>query len=135
MKANRILLAFGLVLFAAFLFSGAHLMRVVKPGHLEDGAIRMMARANHIYLLFVSLLITASSLVDSEFGARWIRLCVRLGQLLLALAAFPLLAAYFTEHARFGAPRLLTMAGCILALAGTALLAAKALDRRDASPW
>jgi hypothetical protein len=131
MPVRNILLAFGLLLFAAFLLSGWHLMEVVKPAHLEEPGIRMMARANHIYLLFSSLLILAAALVDSDFGARWIRLSVKLGQLLVTLAAFPLLVAYFTEHARFGIPRLWTLAGCVLALAGTLLLGAKAFDRRN----
>lgn len=135
MPARKLLLAFGLILFAAFLLTGWHLMEVVRPSHVEDPGIRMMARASHIYLLFSSLLILAAALVDGDFGPRWIRFSVKLGQVLVALAAFPLLVAYFTEHERFGLPRLWTLAGCILSLIGTLLLGAKAFDRRDASPW
>ena len=135
MPVRKLLLAFGLLLFAAFLLSGWHLMETVKPAHLDQPGIRMMARASHVYLLFSSLLVLAASLVDGDFGPRWIRLSVKLGQLLVAMAGFPLLAAFFTEHERFGMPRTWTVAGCSLAVLGTFLLGAKAFDRRDASPW
>lgn len=135
MPARKLLLLFGLILLTAFLLTGWHLMEVVKPAHAEDPGIRMMARSSHVYLLFSSLLILAAALVDGDFGARWIRLSVKLGQILIALAAFPLLVAYFTEHVKFGLPRSWTLAGCVLAMVGTLLVCAKAFDRRDASPW
>jgi hypothetical protein len=135
MPARNLLLAFGLLLFLAFALSGIHLMEVVMPEHQDQGEIRMMARSSHIYLLFISLLILCAALIDTDFGARWIRLSVKLGQILVALAAFPLLVGYFTEHVRFGLPRNWTQAGCVLAMVGTLLVCAKAFDRRDASPW
>jgi hypothetical protein len=135
MLARKLLLVFGLILFTAFLLTGWHLMEVVKPAHAEDPEIRMMARASHIYLLFSSLLILAAALVEADFGTLWIRVSVKLGQILVTFAAFPLLVAYFIEHERFGLPRIWTLAGCVLALTGTLLLCAKTFDRRDASPW
>lgn len=134
MPARKLLLAFGLVLFMAFLATGRHLMGVggARP---EDPGIRLLARANHVYLLFSSLLILAAALVESDFGPRWIRLSVKLGQVLVTLAAFPLLSAYFLEHGSLDQPRIWTQVGCVLSLAGTVLLGAKAFDRRNASPW
>jgi hypothetical protein len=123
---QKSLLAFGIGLFAVFLLTGVYLMKVIEPAHAQDHTVRMMARANHVYILFVSLLIMLAAPVDTRTAARWLRISVGAGQASLVASALNLVAAFFQEHGSFGSPRTLTLAGCVTALAGVALVSLRA---------
>lgn len=89
----------------------------------------MMARANHLYILFIALLVLASSLVETAGAPAWIHRAVTAGKGLLCASAALLIYAQFHDHSGPTSDRIATLYGCILALAGGVLLAAKAWDR------
>lgn len=53
---KKINLYFGLVLFIVFLLTGQYMEYVFKPQHFDELVMRMQVRANHIYILFISLI-------------------------------------------------------------------------------
>jgi hypothetical protein len=114
---------FGLVLLVGFALTGEYLKHTV--------AHRMMARANHLYLLFISLLLMISSQLDAAGRPAWIRRMVAGGKILLSVSALLLLIAVFTDHAGATRDRQATLYGCILALAGGLLISAHAWGTRD----
>jgi hypothetical protein len=91
----------------------------------------MMARANHLYILFIGLLILAASLIDTAGARAWIRRTVAAGRLLLCVSAALLAYAQFYEHTGVTGDRHATLYGCILALTGGLLIAAKAVQGAD----
>ena len=56
MRLKQLNLVFGLTLFVGFLVTGYYLQEFFKPEHLDDHVMRMQIRANHIYILLISLL-------------------------------------------------------------------------------
>jgi hypothetical protein len=58
----------------------------------------MMARANHLYLLLVSLLLMISSQIGTAGRPVWIRRAVAGGKILLTVSALLLAVAVFTDH-------------------------------------
>jgi hypothetical protein len=121
----------GLALLIGFALTGQYLQHSVKPAFGDDIAHRMMARANHLYLLFISLLLMISSQIDAAGRPVWIRRAVAAGKILLSLSALLLLAAVFTDHAGATRDRQATLYGCILALAGGLCVSVHALGARN----
>ncbi|MEO6097651.1 MAG: hypothetical protein ABIW76_19135 [Fibrobacteria bacterium] len=135
-RFRKFLLLYGLALIFGFAMTGQYLKHVVKPGFGDDIVHRMMARANHIYLLFIGLLITASALVDDPSRPRLIVLAMRLGRAVLILSSVLLIAAFFREHSGALHDRVLNRYGCISALTGGVLLATKAFAAwKPADRW
>lgn len=89
----------------------------------------MMARANHLDSIFIGLLAPASSPVETAGATAWIPRAVSAGRGLLCASAALLIYAQFHDHSGLTSDRIATLYGCILALAGGVLLAAKAWDR------
>ncbi len=108
----------------AFLSSGLHMRSIFPEAYEAHEAVRFLYRANHIYLLFASLLnlVLARYVVAPQAWAR------RVAQLLGSsgvVSAVPILAAAFLVEPRLGGgARGLTLLGCIVALAGVILHAA-----------
>src|SRR4051812_16747462 len=73
----------GLGFLVAFVLSGQYLRHIVRPQLGEDMAHRMMARASHLYLLFVSLLILLASLVELPATGGPIRTAMKTGRVAL----------------------------------------------------
>jgi hypothetical protein len=121
----------GLALLIGFALTGQYLKLSVRPAFGDDIAHRMMARANHLYLLFISLLLMISSQIDAAGRPAWIRRAVAVGKTLLALSALLLLVAVITDHAGATRDRQATLYGCILALAGGLFVSAHALGARN----
>lgn len=119
------LLWLGLALLIVFALSGLYLNRVTAPAHPEGAPERMLARASHIYILFIGLVVLAASLVRTEGDPAWIRRAVAAGKAMLIGSAGLLVIAQFREHG-WPKDRSLTLSGCILALAGGLFLIAKA---------
>ncbi|TDM00034.1 MAG: hypothetical protein C4K58_01955 [Flavobacteriaceae bacterium] len=67
-KMNKYNLYFGLLLFVCFLCSGFYLEEYFKPQNIQNLTLRMEIRANHIYILFVSLLNVLSFKCDLSKG-------------------------------------------------------------------
>ncbi len=53
---RKLNLNFGLLLFVIFLLTGYYMEAYFKPAHIDNLTLRMEVRANHIYILFISLL-------------------------------------------------------------------------------
>lgn len=125
----------GMVLLLVFVGSGQFLLRVIKPHYGEMVLPRMMARANHIYLLFIGLLVLVASQVDTKGYSVWIRRAINLGKALLVVSAAVLILAFFNDHSGNFDTRTTTLPGCILALLGSILIALRgfAPQRDDAS--
>lgn len=135
-RSRKLLFLYGLALIFGFALTGQYLKHVVKPGFGDDVAHRMMARASHLYLLFIGLLITVSALVDDPSRPRIIALAMRLGRAVLVLSSFLLIAAFFREHSGALHDRVLNLYGCISALTGGVLLATKAIAAwKQADRW
>ncbi len=121
----------GLALLVSFALSGQYLKHSVKPDFGEDIAHRMMARANHLYLLFISLLLMISSLIDAAGRPNWIRRAVAGGKIILSISALLLVIAVFTDHDGAPRDRVATRYGCIFALVGGLFISAFALGSRN----
>jgi hypothetical protein len=126
-RNRKILFLYGLALLLGFALTGQYLQRVVQPAHEGDAAIRMMARANHLYLLFISLLIMVTAFVENPPGNRGIAWAMNAGRGFLLLSSAVLIAAFFRDHAGSIHDRSMTFYGCVAALTGTVLLSAKAI--------
>jgi hypothetical protein len=126
-RTRKFMFLYGLLLIAGFALSGQYLKHVVVPGLGEDMARRMMARASHLYLLFIGLLITVSAIVDSPARPRILYFAVNLGRTTLILSSVLLITAFFREHSGSFHDRVLNLYGCISALIGGLLIATKAL--------
>lgn len=129
MARKKPLFYFGAALLAGFVLSGLYLKFFVKPALGDDLAHRMMARANHLYLLFISLLIMTASQIDAGGRAAWIRRATAWGKGLLCLSGLLLAIAVFTDHAGGTRDRVATRYGCYSALAGGLALAACVFGR------
>lgn len=126
------LLYLGILLILGFLLSGQYLKHVARPELGDDFLRRMMIRANHLYLLFIGLLVLTASQVNSKTAPAWIRYTVASGKVCLCLSAMVLVLAFITDHAGGFEHRSTTRFGCILALAGGILMAVNAFSpRRD----
>ncbi len=121
----------GLALLVGFALTGQYLKHSVRPAFGDDIAHRMMARANHLYLLFISLLLMTASQIDAAGRPVWIRRAVAGGKILLSVSAILLAAAVFTDHSGETRDRKATRYGCILALAGGVLVSANALGNPE----
>jgi hypothetical protein len=125
---TKLMLTWSLLLLIAFALSGQHLAHVVVLRFEQDNLQRMMARANHIYLLLAGLLNVAAALVETPAG--WRGKAVGAGQALVTLSGAVFAVAYMKEFDASFAARSLALPGCVLSAAGTLLLLAKTLPAR-----
>lgn len=125
-RTGKLLFLYALALLAGFALTGQYLQRVLTPGYGEDALHRMMARANHLYILFIALVILGSALIENPAGNRPVKALMDFGRILLVSASFLLVAAFFREHSGSIEDRSLTFYGCISALAGGLLISSKA---------
>ncbi|MGV6831406.1 MAG: hypothetical protein ACWA5P_07590 [bacterium] len=93
MKLKEINLYFGLMLFIGFLVTGYYMKTYFKPEFLDNHVIRMQIRANHIYILFISLLnvISYTSQIKRKYLELTFRLC-------LIVAGILAVVAFLVEH-------------------------------------
>lgn len=124
-RSGKILFLYALALLAGFALTGQYLQRVLTPGYGEDALHRMMARANHLYILFIALAILGSAVIENPSENRPVKALMDLGRILLVSASLLLVAAFFREHSGSIHDRSLTFYGCISALAGGLLSASK----------
>jgi hypothetical protein len=130
MARQKTMFRFGALLLIGFVLSGMYLRWFVKPALGEDMAHRMMAKANHLYLLFISLLIMTASRIDVSGQAAWMRRATAAGKALLCLSGLLLAVAVFTDHSAGTGERVATHYGCYTAFAAGLALAAGAFGRR-----
>jgi hypothetical protein len=122
MRALRAVhLVLGLATLIVFLYTGTYMSTHFPEAYQDREAIRYLFRANHVYILFVSLLNLALGAYLSEARGSVVRRVQALASLLV-IAAVPLLvSAFFLEPVKAVSERPITLDGAICALAGTAL--------------
>lgn len=114
-------LVFGIILLLIFLATGVYLKTIFKPEHLTDLAARMEIRANHIYILFISLLNILS--VDSypESKQKVIRFTGVASRVLLFASGILAVVAFLTEHSGQLTGRLYTFYSVLASLVAIGL--------------
>ena len=113
-KAN---LYFGLVLFIGFLVTGYYMKEYFKPEHLDNHVVRMQIRANHIYILFVSLL----NVVSFKCELRMKSLDILFRTLILTAGVIAVIA-FLKEHTGDLSVRSWTLLAVILSVASVGIL-------------
>jgi hypothetical protein len=119
---RRAHLAIGVAGLLTFLWTGRFMLThfpVVYRGHEE---IRFLYRANHLYIMFASVL----NLVLGMHGqlapsSRWRRPLLVVSSLAILVAVPILIVAFYLEPPRSGAPRWTTLVGCVLVFGGGVL--------------
>ncbi|MCI0707241.1 MAG: hypothetical protein L0Y80_07150 [Ignavibacteriae bacterium] len=111
-------LIFGIATLIVFLATGLY-MRANFPALYESNdAIRFIFRANHLYILFSSLLNVALGLYATYRDSGW-KLKLQLAGSYLLLAAAPIfIAAFFIEPPQASPMRPLTLVAAFLTLGG-----------------
>ena len=110
----------GIIFVAIFLFTGRYMSTGFPELYAGNEVVRMMFRANHIYILLAALPNLALFLARPPSDA-WMRWPHRLALLLVMLAPAVLTLAFFFEAPRGDYKRILTLLGIISALAGSLL--------------
>ena len=122
----------GIITLVIFALTGQYMAQVIGLPETEFNAQKMMYRASHIYLLWAGL-------INTCLGVYWRPLALRnpfiqLASSWLLVTCQPvLLLAFFTEPGVEDQDRLLTLAGCIMALTGTGLAVLAAFLARGQS--
>lgn len=122
MYLRKINLYAGIILLLGFLATGMYLKLIFKTEHLNDTTARMEIRANHIYILFVSLLNILSFTIQPGTGRRILKRLEIFTRILLLTAGGLSLGAFFLEHSGTLQGRLLTFLCVLSSLAGVLLL-------------
>jgi hypothetical protein len=136
---RKSLFIFGIVLLFVFVLTGQYLEHVLRPHYGDAAAPRMMARASHLYLLFISLMLMLASLIPFPMrrppktsGTRatltWTAILMGIGYGLLAASSGFLIASFFLEHSGDLDNRMWALVGCISALAGGILIVVGAIS-------
>lgn len=136
--ARKCLFILGLFLLFGFAMTGQYLEHVLRPQYGEDEAHRMMARASHLYLLFISLMLMLASLIPvpvsqigcattARLGVDWRVRLMGMGYALMVASSGLLIVSFFREHSGSLSDRILAVYGCMSALASGLLIAAGAL--------
>ncbi|GEM_PF-5175889 len=129
-RTPKIQFAYGMLLFGIFLLTGQYLKWVIKPRYLIEIDQRMMARANHIYIFFISMLNVLSSLIETEKGTRWVAACGWVSRIVLMISGCIFVLAFFQPYGIELSQRRLPLVGVVLTLVGIALSLPKTLNRR-----
>ena len=116
-------LAVGVAGLVAFIVSGRYMRAHFPAAYEGQEAIRFLYRANHLYVMFASLLNVAVGRYLVQSATAWRRRLQLAGSLAI-LVAVPMLIAAFVREPHLGSPvRPITLAGCIVTLAGGLALA------------
>jgi len=91
-------LIFGALLLFIFLLTGIYLRYLFRNEHLSDLTVRMEIRANHVYILFASLLNILSYKVEFSNRINWIKIVERLFRSGLIISGVLFLIAFVTDH-------------------------------------
>jgi len=122
MRLKQINIVFGLALFVGFLATGFYLKEFFKPEHLDNHVMRMQIRANHIYILLISLLNIVSFKCDLKSNSTFSKYLDYGFRTLLILSGILALVAFFKEHTGDLNERSWTLSTMIFALSAIGLL-------------
>ena len=110
---------FGLAVFAGFVFTGLYMRLNLAHVPEENVPMRMMFRANHIYILLASLLHLVISFVNTNTTKKSIELT---GSIISIIATITLFAAFFIDPITNSLQRDLTRSSVAGLFIGTLLL-------------
>ena len=119
MTLKKIHFYFGLLIFAGFVFTGLYMRFNMANVPHENITVRMMFRANHIYILFAALLHLAISFVNIHSTKKTLELT---GSIISIVATIALFAAFFIDPITNSLQRDVTRASVAGLFAGTILL-------------
>lgn len=131
-RIRKIQIAYGIALLIAFALTGQYLMRVFVPRHAGEIHLRMMARADHIYILFLALLNLLHARIESPAGPGWRARAAGLARIISMGAGLFFLGRFFLPPTEPIFPRMGVLAGMILVL--ISVLVAVAPHPKRASP-
>ena len=114
-------LVVGGIVFVVFLSTGGYMQNRFPGIYHGNEAIRMMFRANHIYILLAALLNLGMGCYLVARAAGWRRRLQWLGSLLILVCTGLLVAAFYQEPMRGSFERPLTVAGIFFLFVGTTL--------------
>jgi hypothetical protein len=115
-KSLHLVIGIGGVL--AFLGTGAYMATHFPTAYEGNEAIRYLYRANHVYLLFGSLLNIAVGIYRTATRPGWRGVVALVGSALMLAALFALFYAFFFEAPRATPERGVTFLGVLLLLVG-----------------
>jgi hypothetical protein len=113
---RRINLYFGLILSVIFLMTGYYLEEYFKPQHIDNLVLRMEIRANHIYILLISLLNIISFKCYFTTGKKLTNFLEPVFSLLLITAGIFAILAFMYDHHGTLENRDITLATMILSI-------------------
>jgi hypothetical protein len=108
----------GLVGVLVFLATGLYMRSGFPELYGTNEALRYMYRANHIYILFASLVNVALGVHLAASRPGWRGLVGRIGSVFVMLSLVVLCYAFFAETPKASPERLLTALGVVLMLFG-----------------
>ena len=115
-------LAIGVAGLLTFLYTGRFMLRHFPAAYQEHKEIRFLYRANHLYIMFASLLnLVLGTHVRIDASGRGRRTLLVVSSLATLLAVPVLIAAFYLEPPLAGTVRRTTLLGCVLVLVGGVL--------------
>lgn len=111
----------GLLAVVVFLLTGQYLEIYYPDMDAVNDGMRMLFRSRHIYILLAGLVNLGIGTYFSYRRERWRRALQLTGSLLLLLAPFLLIAAFFYEPRLANLQRMFTLPAIVCLLAGTLL--------------
>lgn len=124
---KKLNLYFGLLLFVVFLLTGQYMQHVFRPQYEEQLVLRMQVRANHIYILFISLLNILAFKCSLSGNWRYKSLGMVIFHASLVASGILMVMAFFTEYTTDMSNRTLTKYSAILAILSIGILLASEL--------
>jgi len=120
-------LIFGAFLMIVFLITGWYMKEILRSEHLLDSTIRMELRANHIYILFISLLNILSFKVklSESIISKYCNITFRF---LLVFAGLLAIAAFIYDHSGILEERIITFYQIIFSLVAIGAVALNELS-------
>ncbi|TGK06627.1 hypothetical protein EHO59_00340 [Leptospira semungkisensis] len=124
----------GLILLIAFPITGLYMQYYFRPEHLTEMTARMEMRANHIYILFVSLLNLLSFTSLISYSSRFAKSLDFISRILFLTAGVFSFIAFLKEHTGTLKGRWFTFLCVLSSLIGTVFFAtAYILSQRSKS--
>jgi 4-hydroxybenzoate polyprenyltransferase len=120
-------LYFGLILLIVFFASGYYLKEYFKPQNINHLSLRMEIRANHIYILFISLLNIISYKSELSKGKNWTVYLDISFRLLLMFSGLIAIYAFLFDHNGDLIGRKATLSSVVLSLSSIVVFLANEL--------
>ena len=96
-------------------------MHVIKPEYLNQIDQRMMARANHLYILFMSMINILESLIEFDKNKKWARFLGKISRVILMIAGVLFTCTFFNSYGHSINDRKIILFPTILVLIGVIL--------------